>query len=451
MDRTTEDLAAYATSLSYSDLSPEVVHQAKIRVIDSLGCAMGGYDSQPSQIARRLASMYSSVRPARVLGSGQVTSPDMAAFANTIMIRYLDYNDAISLLGGGHPSDMMPAVLAVAEPQHSSAQDVILAVVAAYEIGGAFPGVIPFMKIGWDQGTFIVIGSAVGAGKIMGLSHEQMCHAISLAITPNVPTRQSRAGELSMWKGCATADAVRNGIFAALLAKEGMTGPYEPFEGRHGVWEQVTGPFKLNPFGSHDKPFVVQTSNLKYFPAEGNAQAPLAMAMKIRNKLKLEDIEAINVQTYWNAYSEIGSEPQKWDPQTRETADHSLPYLLAVALQDGTINPASFTPERIRDPNLRPLMNKITVSENPEFTLTHPDPSITEIEVITASGERLVERSDYPRGHHRNPMSEQEVKDKFMGQCEPVLTSRRARTALDTLWKLEGVPDIGRIIDLFQA
>jgi 2-methylcitrate dehydratase len=451
MDRTTEILAAYAAAIGYPDLTPEAVHQTKCRVIDSLGCAMGGYLSEPSKIVRRLAGMTSSTHPARLLGSGQRTSPEMAAFANTVMVRYLDANDTYTALGSGHPSDMIPAVLSMADPRHASGKEMILAVVAAYEMFGALADLIPIREKGWDQGIFVVVGSAVGAGKILGLSEAQMAHAISLAITPNIPTRQTRAGELSMWKGCATAAAARNGVFAALLAEAGMTGPYEPFEGHHGVWEQVTGPFQLQSLGGADKPFTIETSNLKFFPSEYHSQAPLWSALEIRKKVKAEDIEAINVQTYWLTYSEIGSEPEKWDPQTRETADHSLPYLLAVALQDGNVTPASFTLARIRDPNLRPLMNKITIRENAEFTQQYPEVLRSEIEVVTRAGERLVEQVSYPKGHRHNPMSDAEVEDKFLGLCQAVMTPDQCQAALQTLWRLEEVQDIGSVIDLFQV
>jgi 2-methylcitrate dehydratase len=450
MDRTTEMLASYAASISYPDLTPNAVHQTKVRVLDALGCAMGGFSSEPSEIARRLAAMYSSNFPARVLGSGQVTSPDMAAFANTIMVRYLDCNDTDASLGGGHPSDMLSAVLAVAEPMHSTGKDVILAVLAAYEVFGAFANLVPMMDKGWDQGAFVVVGAALGAGKILGLFREQLGHAISLAITPNIPTRQTRAGELSMWKGCATAAAARNGVFAALLAREGMTGPNEPFEGRHGVWEQVTGPFQLPPLENQGGPFSVEKAGLKYFPAVNCSQAILWMALDLRNKVSPEDIESIDVQTYWNAWSEIASEPAKWDPQTRETADHSLPYLLAVTLVDGNVTPATFALERIRDPRLRPLMNKIKVSENPEFSKLFPEAVMSVIEVVTRSGEKLVERATYPKGHTRNPMSDQEVEAKFMGLCQGTLPPDRCRQALETLWRLDDIPDIGQVIDLFQ-
>lgn len=451
MDRTTETLASYAASLSYSDLTPEAIHQTKCRVLDSLGCAMGGYLSEPGKIVRRLAGMYASTLPARVLGSGQLTSPDMAAFANTVMVRYLDCNDTYTQVGSGHPSDMIPAVLALADPRHTPGDAVILGIVAAYEMFGALADLIPIREKGWDQGAFVVIGSAVGAGKILGLTQEHMAHAISLAITPNIPTRQTRAGELAMWKGCATAAAARNGVFAALLAAEGMTGPYEPFEGRHGVWEQVTGPFQLQPLGGAGKPFTVEASNLKFFPSEYHSQAPLWTALEIRKQIKPEDIEAINVHTYWLAYSEIGSEPEKWDPQTRETADHSLAYLLAVALQDGSVTPATFTLERIRDPSLRPLMHKITIRENPEFTRQYPEALRSDIEVVTTSGERRVEQVSYPKGHRHNPMNDSEVVDKFLGLCQEVLTPQQCQAALGTLWRLEKVQDIGEVIDLFQV
>lgn len=449
MDRTTEMLASYAAASGYADLTPEAVHQTRRRLIDTLGCAMGGYHSEPSRIACRLAETYSSALPARLLGSGQATAPDMAAFVNTVMVRYLDCNDTYTQLGSGHPSDMIPAILAVAEPRHASGKEVILAIVMAYEMFGALADLIPIREKGWDQGVFAVVGCAVGAGKILGLTQAQMAHAISLAITPNIPTRQTRAGELSMWKGCATAASARNGVFAALLAAEGMTGPYEPFEGHHGIWEQVTGPFRLQPLGGAGKPFTVETSNLKFFPAEYHSQAPLWSALEIRQKVKPDDIDAINVQTYWLAYSEIGSEPQKWDPQTRETADHSLAYLLAVALQDGDITPASFTLERIRDPRLRPLMNRISIRENPAFTQQYPEALKSEIEVVTGSGQRFVEQVSYPKGHRNNPMSDAEVADKFSRLCQAVMTPDQCQAALETLWHLDEVSDIGSVIDCF--
>src|SRR5215470_557858 len=246
MDRTTETLARYVTSLRYGDLSPSAVKQAKRHVIDSLGCAIGGYGSEPAIIARRVAPAVGGGPAARVLGEGRLTTPEAAAFANSVMIRFLDANDTYITRGSGHPSDMLGALLAAAELAGASGKDFLLATAAGYEVFGALADQVPVRDRGWDQAVFVAPASAAGAALLLGLSLQEMGDALAIAVSANVATRQTRAGELSMWKGCATAAAAKAGLFAAQLAKAGMTGPTEAFEGRHGVFEQVTGPFELD-------------------------------------------------------------------------------------------------------------------------------------------------------------------------------------------------------------
>ena len=449
MDKTTEALARYVTSLRSEDLSPGAVHEAKRHLIDSLGCAMGGYGSEPAAIARRVAPAVSGGPSARLLGEGRPTTPEAAAFANSAMIRFLDANDTYIARGSGHPSDMLGALLAAAESQDASGRQLLLATVAGYEVFGALADQVSLRDRGWDQAVFIAPASAAGAGLLLGLSAEQMGDALAIAATANVATRQTRAGELSMWKGCATAVAAKAGLFAAQLAREGMTGPTEAFEGRHGLWEQATGPFELGALGGHGRPFAIERTNFKFFAAEYHAQAPLALALGLRAKVKVEEIESIDVQIYAMAYSEIGSEPAKWDPRTRETADHSLPYMLAVALEDGRITPASFEPHRYLDPRLRPLMNRIRVSENPEFTGRFPQELLSQIQVVTRSGQRLIERAEYPKGHARNPMTDADVEKKFRDLSSGVLASDQIDAALGALRRLEDADRIGPIVDVF--
>jgi 2-methylcitrate dehydratase len=308
---------------------------------------------------------------------------------------------------------------------------------------------VPLRDRGWDQGVFVAPASAAGAGLLLGLSVEQMVDALAIAATANVATRQTRAGDLSMWKGSATAVAAKAGLFAAQLAKEGMTGPTAAFEGRHGLWEQVTGRFELGTLGGGDKPFAIERTNFKWFATEYHAQAPVAMALALREKVRVEQIEAIDVRIYAMAHSEIASEPAKWDPKTRETADHSLPYMLAVALTDGRIGPASFEPQRYLDSALRPLMNRIRVVPHDEFTRRFPGELVSEIEVTTRSGERLVERAEFPKGHARNPMTDADVVAKFHDLSADVLGPARAGAALEALWKLEEAPGLGSVLDLF--
>jgi len=451
MDRTTERLARHVASLRYTDLAPRAIHAAKRHLIDSLGCAMGGYVSEPAAIARRVAPRYEGAPSARILGEGRPTTPEAAAFANSVMIRFLDANDTYIARGSGHPSDLLGAVLAAADWQRASGKDLLLATVAGYEVFGALADQVPLRDRGWDQGVFIAPASAAAAGVLLGLSLEQMADALAIAATANVATRQTRAGELAMWKGCATAMAARSGLFAAQLAKEGMTGPTAAFEGRHGLWEQVTGPFELGALDVGDRPLTIERTNMKFFAAEYHAQAPIAMALTLRPKLRLQDVAAIDVRIYAMAHSEIGSEPAKWDPKTRETADHSLPYMLAVALHDGRVTPASFEPERYLDPGLRPLMGRIRVTADPELTRRFPHELISEIEVTLRSGQRLTERSHYPKGHARNPLTDAEVETKFRDLSAGVLGGARADAALHALWRLEEAEQAAAVIGLLTV
>jgi 2-methylcitrate dehydratase len=231
-----------------------------------------------------------------------------------------------------------------------------------------------------------------------------------------------------------------------LLAGKGMTGPAAAFEGKHGVWEQVTGPFQIGALGGQGTPFGIERTNLKFFPSEYHSQAPLWIALELRNKVRVEDIEAIDVETYYTAYSEIGSEPEKWDPKTRETADHSLPYLLALGLIDGFINTESFSDARIRDPAVRALMQRIRVSENKAFTGEYPSKLVTRIEVTTRSGERHSETASYPKGHARNPMSDADVESKFAGLAANSLTAEASSALVKALWDIDRAKDVSAVL-----
>ncbi len=448
MDKTTQTLATYITGLSYDQLPASTVHETKKRLLDAIACGIGGYTSAPAGIARRVAANTSGTPPARIFGTGKATSMEMAAFANAVMVRYLDFNDTYISKGSGHPSDMTAAILAVAEAQRCSGRDTLLALAIAYEVYAVLADVIGLRDRGWDQGVFAVLGSAAGAAKLMKLTREQTGDALAIAATANNPTRQTRSGELAMWKGVATAAAVRAGVSAALLAQAGMTGPTAAFEGRHGLWDQVTGPFQLGAMGSSSVPFGIERTNLKFFPSEYHSQAPLWIALELRKKVAVADIEAINVQTYYTAWSEIGSEPEKWDPRTRETADHSLPYLLSLGFVDGRITVDSFSVARMRDPVLRDLMRRIKISENKSYTQQFPGKLISEIEVLTRSGQRVVETAQYPKGHAKNPMTDEDVEAKFRILCDGLIGKAQQDQLLNALRGIDQAADLSGLLDL---
>jgi 2-methylcitrate dehydratase len=448
MDGTTRKLATYIAGMTWDKLTESAIHQTKRRLIDSLGCALGGCESEPARVARGMAARRSGEPPARILGSSARTSIEMAVFTNTVMVRYLDCNDTYVSKGSGHPSDMLAACLAVADAHGADGKATLLAIATAYEVFTALADVVPLRDLGWDQGVFVVLGSAAGAAKLLGLTRAETADALAIAATANVPTRQTRAGELSMWKGCATAASAQAGVFAALLAREGMTGPTAAFEGRHGLCEQVTGPFELGPLGGDGVPFGIERTNLKFFPSEYHSQAPLWIALELREKVRVEDIESIDVETYYTAYSEIGSELEKWEPKTRETADHSLPYLLALGLSDGRIDAESFSEARMGDPALRALMQRIRIAENPAYTREFPAKLMTRIEVTLRSGERVEGLASYPKGHAKNPMSDADVESKFAGLANDVLEPARRERLLRALWNIERSQNPSEVLDL---
>jgi 2-methylcitrate dehydratase len=361
------------------------------------------------------------------------------------MLRAYDFNDSYVSTGGGHPSDMIPGMLAIGEIEHSSGRDVLAATAIAYEVWGSLTTGVTVRERGWDQGTFLGLATALGVGKLMDLDEDELANAVSLAVVPYVPMRTSRAGALSMWKGCATAAAVRNGIFSAQLAREGLTGPPEPFEGKDALWDLVTGEFEFS-IPTRPGELVVEATNLKPTPAEYHSQALLALVPQIRDWASVDDIASIAIETYWVGYSEIGSELEKWDPKTRETADHSLPYMLAVALVDGEVTLESFTDARIADPALRPLMQKIAVSHNPDFTAAYPEQMMSRIRVVTRDGREFDQITPYPRGHVRNPMSHDEINDKFDRLCGEHLSDDRRVAIRDAWWDVASTADINDVM-----
>jgi 2-methylcitrate dehydratase len=449
MDRTTEYLSSYAESLRYSDLPQEVVDKTKRVIIDTLGCALGGYSSDPSKIARAMAEV-TCAHPATVIGSGQKTTPDLATFANGVMIRYLDYNDIVmSKYGGGHHSDDIAAVLSPAEVAQGSGQDVITATVLAYEVNSHFPDKLSLQSKGWDGTVFGVIACGVAAAKAFGLNREQIGQAINLSVTPNSGLYQTRIGAVSHWKGVAMPNAARNGVFAAMLAGKGMTGPDPVFEGTGGLFHSLGEPIDLETFGGDDRSFRILESSLKHFPVGAVAQTAVEGALKIRPKLgSIDDIAEVGVETFSAVMS---GDADKWDPQTREAADHSMPYSVATALRYGPPQVYHFFPQYFRDPKTLELMQKIKVEVTEEARNAYPEAMLDTVEVVTKSGERYKERVPYHTGHYKNPMSDEDLEGKFLSLAQGLLSEAQISRLLDRLWNLEQVDDIGEVMGLLRV
>jgi len=448
MDAMIEQLAEYASSLRYEDLPQETVRECKRRLVDTLGCATGAFDARPVAIARAVAQRVVGNPPARILGTQEASTPELAAFANGVAMRYLDFNDATFGKSAGHPSDIFAAVLAAADAAHAGGRAVITAATLAYEVFCNLSENV-MRDQGWDHSVYGVIASAAGAAKVFGLKGEPMANAISLAVIPNMALEQTRTGELSMWKGCAAPNAARNGVFAAQLAKEGLTGPGEAIEGKWGLWRAL-GRFRWQPFGGKGGPFRVGGTHIKYFPAVIHAQTPITVALELHGKLAPDEIEAIAIETYWVAERYTDRKNALWRPATRETADHSIPYCVIAALLDGAITEASFSNERIADPRIARLLERTTMRENPAFTKAHPDEWRCRIELTGRGGRKRAAEALHFKGHAKRPLSDEEIEQKFKGLARKVLPRGRIDGILKKAWALEELADVGELLALFD-
>jgi 2-methylcitrate dehydratase len=370
----------------------------------------------------------------------------MASFINSAMIRNFDFNDRYP---GGHPSDSLGALLGLAGAAAADGKRFLAAMTVMYDIFARLSDSTQLSRRGWDQGFAIAVSTAAGLCNFLQLPLAATANAIGISATSSVPLRATRSGELTSWKNVATPYATRNGVFAALLAAEGMEGPGNAFEGRHGLFDNVTGPFALAPFPTEGGPSLVPRVQIKYWPLETNGQPVVWAALELRDQLNLADIERIDVFANKFTWFEIGSEPQKWDPQTRETADHSLPYILARALVDGPITVGSFSAAKVRDPALRPLMAKIKVIVDEALEAVLPKMVLRVRVVMTEGHEHAVEVVN-PLGHPDNPMRDDDIEDKFKALAGPVLGERRCREALDAWWRVRAAPDLRPLITLLD-
>lgn len=442
MSQTLADrLADFALSTRFEDLPAAVVAEAKRRLIDAFACAAGALHEPAPAAARRAALKVKGEPGAAVIGGGR-SSPDWAAFANGVHIRYLDCNDTYLSLEPAHPSDNWAAVMAAGEAAGADGRAWIAAAAVAYEVQCRLCDAASIRARGWDHTTYGSLSSSLAAAKLMGLSHAETVHALGIAGTTGTALRLTRAGELSMWKGCAFAFAARNGVFAATLAGEGMTGPAPLFEGDMGFWQQVSGRFELAKLGGPTADdWMLPKTSIKFVPAEYHSQSAIAAAFELRPQIgDPSRIKGVEIATFRTAVEIIGQDPEKWRPKTRETADHSLPYCTAVALVDGDVSAAQFIPERLSDPALLDLVSRTTVVEDPALTAGYPAGIPNRVTVTLEDGTTLVKEVAFPPGHDKNPLTDAQLATKFHGLADPALGSDRARALWDRLQTLERDP-----------
>ncbi|MEM2909823.1 MAG: MmgE/PrpD family protein [Nitrososphaerota archaeon] len=440
MDRITKILGEYACEIEYEDVPGETAREAKRRVIDSLAVAFAAYNAEPVVMARRAASRYVTTWGGRLIGTRYRASPDWASFVDGVMIRYHDYNDTYLSKEPLHPSDMIAAALGLGDALCSSGKDAIAAIAIGYEASVTLCDGGSLRKKGWDHVNFLGVGSALVSGKLLSLDVEKTQHALAIYAVPHASMRQTRVGELSMWKGAAAANSTRNAVFASLLAAEGFTGPFKPFEGEMGFIKQLLhGDFDasvLAPLAEKRPPRRILDTYIKPYPVEYHAQTAVEAALKLREELKPEDIEKIIIDTFQTAYDIIGpKDPEKWDPHTKETADHSLMWIAAAALVWGPIRFEHYGD--VRNPTVLSLMKKMEVRVDPELDRMYPAAFPNRMTVVTKNGRKFTEQVDYAKGHPKNPMSDAELEKRFHELTAGIMPEAQRKRLLQKLWRLE--------------
>jgi 2-methylcitrate dehydratase len=449
-----ERLAEYVLALRYEDLDEATIERVKLHVIDTVGCGIAAFDERPVRVCREIAQ--GTQGDATIFGTSRKTTADLAAFANGAAFRYYDLNDFYNGTTTTHPSDHIAPCLAVGEAVRAGGRDLITAIVVAYEINCRLVDDLDISQHGWDTPVYSLPAVALASGKLMGLDAAAMTEAVNIAINDHISMGQTRRQVLSDWKGLADSEASRNAVFAAILARGGLTGPAPIFEGTLGFFKQVSGeaPVDIGTFGGHGNSFRIHRCGIKTFPAVIFSQTAIVAALAVADEIAkgapdkftaLERVASIEVATSRLGLKQTGTDREKWAPTTRDTADHSMPYLVARAMFDGDITNESYIPKKLEEPRILAFMQKITVVEDPAFTARAGDPP-TRISATFGDGRRVSrEIIDIP-GFAGKPMQRPDVERKFRNNIGKRWQLEKTDAVLQSLWALEFKRDISALL-----
>ncbi|MGI4943564.1 MAG: MmgE/PrpD family protein [Janthinobacterium lividum] len=434
-----EALARYVDGIGYGDLGPTIVELVKAHFIDAVGCAISAFNEPPVRAIRDV-TLATSEGKATVMGTTRRTAMDWASFANGAAMRYFDLNDVYAGREVGHPSDNITPCLAVAEAEGRSGQDLILAIALAYEIDCRLLDTVQISTRGWDHPNYSLPAASLAAGKLMHLTPAQLTQAVNLSFAGHLASNQTRLQVISNWKGLADADSGRSAVFAAQLARGGITGPAPAFEGKAGFFAMVSGPFALDTgqFGGRGGTFKITECSVKLYPAQALLQTAIVAAAKVGASIPdPAKVKSIIVGTTLAGKQYAADSKEKWAPETSETADHSLPYIVARSLLNHEISSVSYTPESLRDPRVRALLSKLTVEEDPALTKMYPQKIPTRVTVTLDDGRVLAEQVDDLPGFGGRPMTRDDVEAKFRRNVKAVWPEQQTSAFLSYAWDLD--------------
>ena len=454
------ELAKFALGVKFGNLPKEVVHEAKRAVLDTLGCAIGAYSGAPSSIIQGLIKELGGRKEATVIGSGLRTSCLNAILANGVMVRYLDFNDTYlftvgPLITGSHPSEIIPGALALGEREHSTGCDVLTAIVAGYEIAARFMHamVVPLSATpvlgakGWNEDTRGIFVMPIVAGKLLKLNEEKMEQAIGISGCHNMVLGilDATGEEYSMTKNLRFPRTAYGGVMSALMAEKGFTGPTRVIEGNKGFIEAVMrGDFNVEKLTGSGERFKILDTIYKSVASDATMQGHLTATLQLAKEhdIKPEDVAEVKILATSRCTEHTG-DPLKRHPNTKESADHSSYYTTAVALIDRRLGPDQFTPRKMKDPKVHQLIDRVRMEADPSLD-RFGRAGITEIRL--KNGVSYKKRVEYPKGDPLNPMTDQELEDKFRNMAEKFMTKEQIKKAIATIDELDKLDDINKLM-----
>ena len=451
----TAGMSRWAAGLSYPQLSQDAVYQAKRFLLDSVGCALGGYQQHDVKIALAVLDEIAGRGPATVIGTGKRIDPVSASLANGLMIRCMDYNDIYWKQDPSLPSDIFPAALAGCERAKGDGKELIVGLVLGHEFEmrfceAAFPGI---RERGWHHATLTAFVSPIVAGRVMHLGCEQIQHAIGISASRHATLGAVTAGKLTMMKNTVDPMATQSGVLAALMAEKGYTGPEHVVDGKEGLTHCFGPSWKLNLLTDGlGESWRITQCGMKAFPTEALTHTPISAVLDIvkSNDLKPEQVEKVQIRSLARA-ADILSDPSKYDPRTKETADHSLPYVIAAAIAERQVTPVQFEMNKIMDPTIRAQLKKVEVVADPEIEKVFPALQRVIVNLTTTDGRMFSKQLDYPKGDPRNPLSDAEVEEKFAALADGVLSEGAQKRLKNAIWGLEKLGSVSQLMALMKA
>jgi 2-methylcitrate dehydratase len=436
-----EMIASFAHDRSYADLSPQAILNVKIHLLDSLGCAIGALVGDPVHKMRDQINEFGGNPMCTMIGGGK-TSPDRAAMFNTALTRYLDFMDNFLAKGETcHPSDNIGSLLTAAEYADRSGKDLIGAIAIAYQIECRITEEAPIMQSGFDHTTQLAISIPAVVSKLLGFDKRQTMDAIGICAAEFGSLAVTRAVPISQWKGLASASSAFGCVHNTFLAKRGISGPVNVFEGVGGLMQAIDKDFHID-WETEDVEIINKTL-IKRYNAEAHTQSCLEGVLELREEHHIDftQVAKVDIDIFKVAYSIVGG--GKYGPKkeisTKEQADHSLPYLVAVALIDGEVTPAQFETERVRRVDVQQLLQHVYVDQAWNYTHKYPDEMGCHIRIKMKDGTVVDKyKTDY-YGFWKHPVDWPTIVEKYNSLCTPAVNKDIVKQVADMVYNLENI------------